>query len=658
MKQQRRYSVSASTPFLADPFGVVRSLVILFSVVSCVVLLGAIDIWHSASRVWAQAGASPPAKPITATARQAATTSQNGEAYRFDRLEFKSSAVVDALRLIAEQAGINAVATEAAGKKRVTLYLRNVTAKEAIETLAKIAGLWYRYDPDSQTYRVLTTEEYQKDIVIFRDDRIEIFQLTHPNVTSVATVIQNLYGFDRVSLTFAQSDDDVFGAQALTGGLGFGAGLGISGGGGSAIAGALGGLGGGRGFGGFGGLGSRGRTIQPRESTAIVEEEFTPDQIAELERRLPGLKPGEEAEVSDEAIKGLARKEAPIYVTVVRQHNMLIVRTSDLRALEDIKALVRKLDQPTRQVLLEMKILELTLGDNFRSIFDFAFLGGSTSSGPADGQPPNPLTGAAAEVTKNLVGIGNFASQGGTFIYQFLNDEFRARIELFKQDNRIEVLATPMIMASNLRPARIFVGEQRVLVTGVQTNVVTAANAATTTVINPITEIRDVGTTLIIAPTINLDGTVTLLITEDNSTVLQDSTTIPVSNQQGGITEFAIDTVNTANILGTIVAKDGLTIAIGGLIRKSLSHDVQKVPVLGDIPWIGALFRKEVDTNSKTELVLLITPHIIQTPPDGQHVTLPPTERLSRHPYFSRGDQALEGPFQRDPDLEPINGEE
>jgi len=135
---------------------------------------------------------------------------------------------------------------------------------------------------------------------------------------------------------------------------------------------------------------------------------------------------------------------------------------------------------------------------------------------------------------------------------------------------------------------------------------------------------------------------VTLSITQDSSTALIGSATIPVSTAGGGIQAFAIDTVSTANVQGTVVAKDKLTVAVGGLIRTSTNKDVQKVPFLGDIPVIGRLFRREVQAVEKTERVLLITPYILMTPAEGEETTRERMRDLSRHPYHTEGDAALE----------------
>lgn len=83
--------------------------------------------------------------------------------------------------------------------------------------------------------------------------------------------------------------------------------------------------------------------------------------------------------------------------------------------------------------------------------------------------------------------------------------------------------------------------------------------------------------------------------------MLVGGATIPVSGADGSVQEFPIDTVNTANLKVTVLAKDGLTIAVGGMIRESVSKSIQKVPFLGDIPFLGVLFRREVRNRIKTE---------------------------------------------------------
>jgi len=164
----------------------------------------------------------------------------------------------------------------------------------------------------------------------------------------------------------------------------------------------------------------------------------------------------------------------------------------------------------------------------------------------------------------------------------------------------------------------------------------------------PTVTLRDIGNTLRLVPSINADRTVTLTIVQDVSTVNQGGATLPISNGQGGVTTFAIDTVNTANLEGTVVAKDGLTLAVGGLIRKEMVDQTRGIPYLMDIPLIGWLFGETVRTESHRELILIITPHVLTTPQEGQEVSRRRLEALSLHPFHDLGDRALQRYDRRD----------
>jgi general secretion pathway protein D len=295
-----------------------------------------------------------------------------------------------------------------------------------------------------------------------------------------------------------------------------------------------------------------------------------------------------------------------------------------------IEQLINEIDRPTPQVLLEMKIVEITLDDSYRSIFDFQLVDSVQGPTAVDQTVRNPFLQTAATAAENVMGVGNFPIEGGAFVYQFLNDNIRARMELLQTNGNIETVATPLLLASNNRSARIFVGEESLLVRSVSSNVtIGGLGNGEFTSVTPVTELVDVGTNLFIVPKINADRTVTLVINQDNSTINKGGASIPVTGPSGSVTSFAVDTIDTASVSGTVVAKDGLTVAIGGLIRETTIDNVQKVPGLGDLPLVGAAFRKTVQEKKKTELVLLVTPHVITTPIEGQQRSLERVNALS-----------------------------
>ena len=565
-----------------------------------------------------------------------------GGLHPLNKFQLKESTIVDAAQLLAELSGANIVATEEAGKKNVSIYLQNVTTTKAIEVMCRVSGLWYRKDTEMEIYRIMTTAEYERDIVVFKEEITKVFTLLHENVLSAATAVSDLYG-ERVILSLGL---DAGGAGGATGGLGQGGimpqgqGLGLARGQNSR--GGAGGL-----FGGGAGSslsrptggGASSLGFQSQRSNSLS---MTSEQISQLESILQNGVDNNGVKSAD--LQKVTGREPDIYVSVNQQHNLLIVRTSDPEAMKDIGKLVLEIDRPIPQVLLEMKVLELTLGDSFKSAFDYELVDGPTSLGTPSSQVKNPLSPGTALANRHITGLGNFPLEDNRFVYQFLNDRVRARIQVMAGENRIQELATPMILAANNQSAKIFIGEERVLTTGVNTSVVTPGNGATTANIEPQTEVRDIGNTVEILPRINEDKTVTLTITQDSSSVSVGAATIPVSGGSGIVQGFNVDTVNTARIQGTIIATNNLTIAIGGLIRQRQNENRQKVPLLGDIPLLGTLFRRDVKENTKTELVLLITPRVMSTPSEGRAITERRLNELSNHPFLKKGEKALPRP--------------
>src|SRR6185369_9013415 len=160
----------------------------------------------------------------------------------------------------------------------------------------------------------------------------------------------------------------------------------------------------------------------------------------------------------------------------------------------------------------------------------------------------------------------------------------------------------------------------------------TGVGTATTVTGTPITVLQDLGTSLLITPNINNDRTVTLRILQENSSVVPNGGKIPVPNTSGAVTQVPVDTVARQTLTGTIVAKDGLTIAVGGLIQESVNDVREEIPILGKIPYLGFLFRRQDTRRSRNELVILIRPYVMTTPVESSGQSKALTETLSIHP--------------------------
>jgi len=519
---------------------------------------------------------------------------KNATDYSITKLEFKQARVVDAVRIISEISGANIVTTNEAADKLVTIFLRDVTVEDAVDTICKVTGLWYRKDSKTGVIRVMDSEEYQRDIVVFKNDKTRVFTLQNYNVKSAAEAIENLFG-DRVELELGDEN------QSLDQ------------------------------FGSVGGSSSgdnnndnnnnnsnnnnndnndNGSSSSGGSGKDIAEElSLSPEMLSYIQQRSSG---GLE-KISTLELAGFLRKEAPIMVTINQLHNLLIVRTSDADAITEITQLIKKLDLKPAQVLLEMKILELSVGDSFKKVFDVDFTSSSTSPGPDSSGDKNPLLPGSLLGPNLALGLGNFGLEGGTLLFQAMSDNIRLRLQLLEENNLVNVLATPVLLASNNTRSRLFIGEERILVTGVNTRTTTGSSGVVSNIISAETELRDIGNTLLILPRINKDGTVTLSIQQDSSSVIVGGASIPVTGAGGTVQAFPVDTVNTANLEGAFLAQDGLTVAVGGMIRSTVTDVDQSVPFLSDIPLLGQVFERKVKENKKTELVLLITPHVFAT---------------------------------------------
>ncbi len=603
-------------------------------------------------------------------------------------VEFRGLPLGEAMQAFAEQTGLNIVASPEAAKVEVSVFLRNVTPLDALDAITKANDLFYRVDDQSGIVRISTTKEYERSLSSFRDERTEVFTLLYPNPAAVALAIRNVFG-DRVQLSFGDSDQfdmidllqrlnrfDLIDGRSLGlgmigggfgqggayggyGGLGGGLGRGGYGGSGGYGGRGLGGLGmggygglGGLGMGGLGGFGYGGlgggygglygattgaggrQTVRPEDEYETRRmEDLTPEQIQELERALAGDTEADRAKLSE----FLERRKATIFVTVIRRNNQVVVRTGDDRTMEQIRDLITRLDVPTPLVLLEVKVLRLALGDEFNSAFDYQFSDGATVAGgftSGNILPPasDAINGPArrfASVQPDGDGLNN-----DHFYFQAVNDSFRMRLQLLENNNRLTTLATPLLLTANNEVSRIFIGETLPFTVGFTPGQVvpTGAGTANTVTSTPITELRDVGQSLLITPNINADRTVTLRIVQEQSEPVENGARIPVTDAEGGVHDVSVDTVRRNTVSGTVVGMDGLTVALGGLIEERVRDNRAEVPVLGKLPVVGFFFRRQNSVRERAELVILIRPYVFNTPAESALTSEELMQQLSVHP--------------------------
>lgn len=609
-------------------------------------------------------------------------------------VEFRDLPLVDAMRLLSQQSGLRIVPSAQAGRTSVNLYLRDVSALTAVAAVSQANGLIYRRDPATGIVRIYTSRENQRDLTDFREDHTEVYTLLYPNALNVATAIRDLYG-NRVQLSYGNNDSrtyddlqerfdrfDLILSRSL--GLGFLNSTGFSGFGVSG----LGGVGGVSGFSGvssFGGLGGLGRGSRGgglsggirgsdflRDTRLQEQQEQQQQRAIPPDQRLQSLTP-EEIQALENAFTNqqqpdrsvllelLRRRPATIYVTVIRQHNQLMVRTSDAQTMTQIHDLVCRLDVPTPVVLLEVKVLSIDLRDNFNSLFDYQFTngvlgaGGFSPAAPTNGFNSGNILPPFADqfVPENrrfdTIAPGPLGTPpASNLLFQVVSANFRARMQLLEDKNRVTELATPLLMTANNEVSQIFTGQQQPITVGFTPAQTLANVTGVASVVNgtPITTLQNIGTTLLITPNINADRTVTLRIMEENSRVIPNGGQIPLPNANGvGFTQVPVDVVDRRNFTGTVVAKDGMTVAVGGLIQEELDDNRAEVPVLGKVPILGFFFRQQSTTRFRRELVLLIRPMVLTTPTESTEASKALTESLSIHPNVIKKDLSTLGTY-------------
>lgn len=286
-----------------------------------------------------------------------------------------------------------------------------------------------------------------------------------------------------------------------------------------------------------------------------------------------------------------------------------VVTIADEATSQYISQVLSNLDRPKPQVLIKVVFVEVARNDasdigieggwgkqinndptRMSAASGFGMSGLSTAVGTNLNQFGQPLSSFAAASPMNQPGAG---------IYQILGTDYQVTIRAIAQAGKAKVLSRPSILARNNQPATITVGQSVPLITSVNYN--SLGNAY-----NGISY-RDVGVILRVTPFITPEGMVEMIIQPQISS-LNDTLSIPMGN---GVNAPVID-IRSADTVA--VTPDGQTVIIGGLMQTAKSEIDTKIPVLGDIPLLGNLFKRKQKTEKQTELLIFLTPYIVQAP--------------------------------------------
>ena len=441
-------------------------------------------------------------------------------------LQFQGMEIVEVLKILAEEAGFNVVAgRDVSG--RVTLFVKEVDPWEVLEVILRANDL--AYERQGQILSILTRREYETLYGSPFQDR-RVFRSVVVRYTKAADL----------SRALAQVKSNI------------------------------------------------GRVIADEATNTLIFMD-SPDLVEQMEKLVRQMDQPLETRVFSlnySAVKTLG----PVLQEMItpnlgkllldeRTNRIMVTDTPD--TLKRITQAAEAFDARPTQVLIDAKILQISLSDKFQLGIDWGAL-------------------ARENITVKGLNALNLTSGGSLKIAQAaLNDEgdYSVLIEALRTFGKTRIISEPRITVVNNQEAKILVGTKEPYVT-TQISQAGTGTAVTAEAVNFI----DVGVKLYVTPTIARDGFVQMKIRPE------------ISSKTGTLTtsqKNEIPIVETAEAETVLMVQDGGMVILGGLIKEEHSLDQQRIPLLGDIPILGAPFRSTKNTMKRTELVVFLTPRVV-----------------------------------------------
>ena len=325
---------------------------------------------------------------------------------------------------------------------------------------------------------------------------------------------------------------------------------------------------------------------------------------------------------------GVNGQLAPVTFTVDQNSQSIIYVTTDENRA-NVEAVLNGLDAPMRQVLIKAVFLEVTLDKGE----DLGVEGGLS----------HRLNGSQTLSYSNLFGL---AGQGispttpvlqpGESLLTLTGDNFSAVLRAISSRGKVEILARPTVLARHAQPASILIGQQVPLITGV--------NFGTLGQVTSVISYTSVGIQLNVTPFIRQNGYVEMILVPTISSV-DTSQSTQISTGTNGT--FTTPYINSTSANTVAIVPNGQTVVIGGLMKDDKESTASQVPVLGDIPLLGNIFKNKTTTDVKQEVMIFITPYVANTPQELADMSMSEFNRadLSRNSFTRK---------ERDRYLDPL----
>jgi MSHA biogenesis protein MshL len=477
------------------------------------------------------------------------------EERRFN-LAAKDLSAQAAYQAIAEQANYNVIIASDVTEK-ITIHLKDVTTQEALEALRDAYGLEF----DVTGRRLMVTRAKVQN---------RTFQMDY--------LLGSRSGKSEVRVSSGSVADGASGQGAN--GSGNGSGTGTQGSGGA----------------------SRSQEDGSKVTTTIQN-----DFWQTLEAVLKGIVAGKDGQE----------------IVINPQSGLVFVKAWPAQLREVEQYLERTQNKVSRQVVLEAKIVQVTLSSGSQSGINWSSFdsrgnhkysvganssavypqGGGFISGTALGGAAGLLNSATAVATSGAGGLG----------LAFTGTNFAALMSFLQSQGETQVLSAPRVATLNNQKAVLKVGRDEFFVTNVST---TSTNNGNSTTNSPTINVQPFfsGIALDVTPQIDDNGFVILHVHPSVSDVAEKSKVVNLGSLGTFTLPLASSNINESDTIVRLL--DGDIVAIGGLMSSTVNKDGSKVPLVGDVPGVGNLFKQHADSSQKTELVILIKPTVINKPTD------------------------------------------
>jgi type II secretory pathway component GspD/PulD (secretin) len=481
-------------------------------------------------------------------------------------LDLRNIDIVDALKFLSQKAGLNIITTKAV-TGRVTLMVENAPIQDVFDLMLRSNSL--AYDKKGEIYNVMTQEEYRalygKSFSDVRKVKVFYLKYTVPEQAfSLLDMLKSEVG--RVMVDPESGNVLVMDSPARL----------------ELMDGVL-------------------KDFEEKNTVRIFKLNYAKAKDVEdaLKNQLEGKK------------VGLIKSD--------ERGNQIIVQTLPER-MDQIARLVSELDQKTKEVIIDVSILQVKLskdnelGVEWEGLFDvgrklgMSYLGSYPFSSVQAANDPWRSRLATWQTVGN---VGSYPFSGTTTNYSAATPKIGAQelhlgvvgksdfdtvIKYLETIGTTKIMSNPKLVVVNNQEAKIHVGQKEAYVT-----TTTTTGQTTNTVSEQVTFV-DVGVILSVVPIINDDGYVNLKVKAEINSVL-DTLITPTKNQ--------IPIIDTSLAETTVLVKEGATVIIGGLKKDHKVETIKQTPFFGSIPLLGNLFKDRVTSSERTELLIILTPRII-----------------------------------------------